>query len=138
MTRVEFWERVDASAGANACWPWQGPRKATGYGMTRVLGGHGHASRAAFVLSGGRLRRGQVVMHTCDNRACCNPAHLRAGTQLQNIKDRDAKRRTFRKLCERKVACLRFLYRTRLFSQRELGRAFGITQGRVSVLLRAA
>lgn len=28
-----------------------------------------------------------VVMHTCDNPACCNPNHLRLGTQLENIQD---------------------------------------------------
>jgi hypothetical protein len=36
---------------------------------------------------------GFVVMHTCDRRACCNPAHLRLGTQLDNVRDMDAKGR---------------------------------------------
>ena len=30
---------------------------------------------------------GMVVMHTCDNPACCNPHHLVVGTQSDNIKD---------------------------------------------------
>ena len=36
---------------------------------------------------------GMVVMHTCDNRACFNPAHLRIGTQSDNIQDCVAKGR---------------------------------------------
>ena len=34
-----------------------------------------------------------VIMHTCDNRACCNPLHLRLGTQQENILDCLAKGR---------------------------------------------
>lgn len=31
--------------------------------------------------------KGRVIMHSCDNRLCVNPAHLSMGTQSQNIKD---------------------------------------------------
>ena len=36
---------------------------------------------------------GMVVMHSCDNRACCNPNHLSLGTQSANIKDSVSKGR---------------------------------------------
>lgn len=32
-------------------------------------------------------------MHMCDNRACCNPAHLASGDTLKNIADKVAKGR---------------------------------------------
>ena len=32
-------------------------------------------------------------MHTCDVTRCCNPAHLRLGTQSENIRDAYAKGR---------------------------------------------
>ena len=33
------------------------------------------------------LAKGEVVRHTCDNRACCNPAHLVKGFQIDNVRD---------------------------------------------------
>jgi len=34
-----------------------------------------------------------VIMHICDNPACVNPAHLRIGSQQQNLEDMWAKAR---------------------------------------------
>lgn len=34
-----------------------------------------------------------VVMHTCDNRLCCNPEHLRSGSNDENMADMAAKGR---------------------------------------------
>ena len=34
-----------------------------------------------------------VIMHTCDNRICINPNHLKLGTVKENNKDRARKQR---------------------------------------------
>src|SRR5687767_6700752 len=89
---ARFWEKVDQSGGPETCWPWLGAIQ------TRSPGGHGgygyffrlnkvrYAHRRALELTLGRsLEPGEIALHTCDNPPCCNPAHLRAGTQLDNM-----------------------------------------------------
>ena len=97
---LPFWDRVDQSAGPTECWPWTGAINKSGYGSYGVGATIRTASRVAFELANGPIPpgpgyHGYVVMHSCDNRKCCNPAHLSLGTQGDNNSDRDAKRRLF-------------------------------------------
>lgn len=85
-----FWSKVDKSGGEPACWPWSGWVNPYGYGYygSGRDGMPRFAHRRAFVLAHGRaLRPGEFVLHACDNRRCCNPAHLRAGTLKDNYED---------------------------------------------------
>lgn len=86
MTEEGFWGMV-RRCGPEACWPWEGARGCDGYGVLRWGGRLMYAHRVAFALSGGELGPGVVVRHGCDVPWCCNPGHLQAGSQAQNVRD---------------------------------------------------
>jgi len=79
---------------STGCWEWQGSRHARGYGRigSRVAGVRA-AHRAMWILKHGEIPNGMLVCHRCDNPPCINPDHLFLGTDLDNAKDRQAKRR---------------------------------------------
>lgn len=96
-----LWSKIERR-GPDECWPWLTKTKIAGYGAIGRGGrggGHVLAHRAVWEEAHGPIPKpqgqhhGMVVMHTCDNRLCCNLAHLRLGTQADNVKDMDAKAR---------------------------------------------
>lgn len=90
-----FWRKVDRR-GDDECWPWLGSYKRNKRGEKS----HGQfgiyrdgktvatprASRVAYRLTHGDP--GELhVLHKCNNPGCCNPAHLYAGTNYDNVQD---------------------------------------------------
>ena len=94
-----FWKFVDKSDG---CWSWNGSKNAKGYGLMqgKPIQGKTHgktvlAHRVSFEIHYGELGEDDYVLHSCDNPQCTNPAHLRKGTQSENIKEAILKGRKF-------------------------------------------
>lgn len=73
----------------SGCWWWPGRPKSNGYGYVafnrteyavhRVMA----TARLGFDLHD----RSRLVCHHCDNKLCCNPAHLYIGTHTSNLLD---------------------------------------------------
>lgn len=89
-----FWDRVSIG-GLEECWEWKQSTQSAGYGqigqpqaLKRGLPQLAH--RAAYWLTRGELSS-LPVLHSCDNRRCCNPTHLRQGTYQENMKDKDSR-----------------------------------------------
>lgn len=83
---VRLWERVRVG-GEDECWPWLGAAS-SGYGYIRV-GGRDGAKVGAHVVAyesvHGPIPLGHEVDHLCENKRCCNPAHLEAVTHQDNM-----------------------------------------------------
>lgn len=84
----KFWANVDRK-GADECWEWTGHRYMNGYGCVAQRSAH----RVSFEINKGPIPDGLIVMHSCDNRPCVNPAHLSLGTMSDNTRDMDRKGR---------------------------------------------
>ena len=75
------------------CWVWAGARDAHGYGMLSINNNTRRAHRVAYEAFCEEIPQGMVICHSCDNPSCINPAHLRVGTQADNVADREARGR---------------------------------------------
>lgn len=83
-TPAMFWGRVSRTDG---CWPWTGRVDRYGYGMLQYGGRHRTAHRVAYELTFGVPEKVGVIRHLCHNPLCCNPDHLKWGTQAENMAD---------------------------------------------------
>lgn len=85
-TEARFWSRVKVSK-PDSCWYWDNPTHEFGYGWFKVGSKNRLAHRIALIIWQGEEKPKLHVLHNCDNPACCNPNHLRWGTDQDNHKD---------------------------------------------------
>lgn len=91
-----FWQKVRFGS-EDECWLFTGYCNPDGYGRFDDTLAH----RMAYILAKGDIPTNLVVMHKCDNPACCNPKHLHLGTMATNNYDRSIKGRNANQQGER-------------------------------------
>lgn len=139
-----FWANVHK---ARSCWNWTGYSKRKGWhGTITVSGTDWQAHRLSWHIHNGHIPRGAFVLHKCDNPLCVNPAHLFLGSQADNCWDMLRKGRQVAptrtdgnhpkaRIAPQHLRVVREMY-TAGFTQREIGRMFGVSDVAISQILR--
>lgn len=152
-----FWEKVDKNGPIpkhmphlGQCWLWTARTNVLGYGniregipSKRTLLSH----RVSWELHNESIPEGLYALHSCDNPTCVNPMHLFLGTDLDNMQDRDAKKRRSpprgeksgtAKLNEDKVIEIRRDYVRGSSTQGQIALSckYGVGQAQISRILR--
>lgn len=70
------------------CLEWTGSKNGKGYGRIRINDRLEMVHRVAFEMTGTPIPEGMEVDHTCFNRACIEPKHLRLANRAQNTQYR--------------------------------------------------
>jgi hypothetical protein len=139
-----FLAEVVAKPPFDLCVEWPFKLSSTGYGQLRINGRSRSASRWACELYyGPPASASHEAAHSCHNRACLNPLHLRWATPKENSGDRVIDGTKFEgeahpnaKLTDCQVAEIRRLYAERKLLQKEIGAMFGVRQTVISAIVR--
>lgn len=150
--KARFWAKVD-KRGTDECWPWRRAIAKSGYGVFGLYGKIKTSHRVSWRVCRGEIPAGISVLHHCDNRPCCNPAHLFLGTHDDNMADKIKKGRQasgvthaeyyargtdggMTKLTEESVREIRSIYSTTGISQKRIAIRFGVDRTNISSIIR--
>lgn len=135
-----FWKKVIKT---DSCWIWTACVNMGGYGKFNINGQWFLAHRVALMLNGvlpvekkkESGSKGEIVLHTCDNSRCVNPAHLTIADQKTNVRDCHSKKRAFipvgsksgrARLNESNVKTIRDLLASEKYTQTEIAKKFHV------------
>mgnify|MGYP003637331437 FL=1 len=118
----------------NGCWNYVGHTNSAGYGVVCCENmidlphnkGQVTTHKLSYLYHYSRMPKDTILLHSCDNRRCCNPDHLSAGTRKENTMDAQRKGRL------KGINYLQLYGMTRT----ELAKKLGITPGNLSNRMR--
>lgn len=144
-----FWDSIEKT---ETCWLWKGKVSPCGYGYLLLQGGRYSAHRLMLFwmnrLSSPRhmgSRSEGLVMHSCDNKLCVNPAHLSVGTNSQNVSDAYARgaaagmqgtKSVLAKLTAEQVTDIRAAYARGELTQYKLAEMYSVCQRTINKIVR--
>jgi hypothetical protein len=77
-----FWEKVEKT---ETCWNWTAGRNADGYGIFHNKAIKAPtAHRTSWEIANGPIPERMEIDHTCHNRGCVNPSHMRLASRAEN------------------------------------------------------
>ena len=142
--KANLWAKVSIQEPGE-CWMWQAYVNRDGYGVcmtgSRTDGTRKPqlAHRAIYFVTHGQVPT--IVRHTCDQPACCNPAHLLEGTHFENMQDKLARGRQPRgeghcraKLTDEQVRAMRAQRPHRTLA--ELSKMYGVSVPAISDIVQ--
>lgn len=156
--KAKFRKHYYVKGGKDECWEWQGAANVHGYGVFTTYPHDNfrsfpkkkswQAHRLALLIATGEPLT-QHVLHSCDNRRCVNPAHLRQGSISDNARDMHARGRDNwstgklkrgsahpqTKITEDDVREIRRRYAAGGITQRELGEEYGMSQPKIGKII---
>lgn len=140
---MNFIEHIKSKCLTNestGCWIYQGCLNNLGYAKFRWRGlktQRGH--RIVLINTSGQNNSHMKACHSCDNRACLNPAHLWWGTQKQNMDDMRAKGRQpkfiDRTLTQKEAEEIRSKHVPWKYSYYKLSKEYGISRSLVQSIV---
>lgn len=83
--RARFWAKTVRDGD---CILWIAAKHRLGYGHVKFGDHVQYSHRVSYSMAFGKIPDEMVVDHTCHNRACVNPDHLRTVTRKQNAENR--------------------------------------------------
>ena len=125
---------MDVVEWDDSCWLWAGATTKGGYGQFWDGNKVQLATRWIMGVCG---IEGVQVCHHCDNPGCVRPDHLFVGNRADNMNDASQKGRLSEKpsgLLEADVRQIHKLGRKDI-PQKDIARAYGISEGAVSMIL---
>ena len=132
------------NSDTDECIIWPFGKDGTGYGKLKYGGKISPVNRLVCQAVYGDPEDDSLqAAHNCGERACINYKHLRWATQGENELDKYLHDRMMHSegharavLTNDQIKEIRRLYKEKQFSQKEIGRMFGIDQSHVSQITR--
>jgi hypothetical protein len=87
---IEKFLNLIPESNENGCRLWLRAKSYNGYGVynsgIKLYGKiERRVHRIIWVIFNGPIPKNLVILHSCDERSCCELSHLRLGTQKENI-----------------------------------------------------